>query len=296
VLNGADVREAFIHAKDAIYYCEAQNSQLDDNGNGIGNEKPDGRVSKHYTIGVGIILAGDDPLIGSVVSGQTLYGTPSATLWAEDITTTGTIERVFAVVAPPRYLKEIPGLPGEDPVTVDLVDNGSGRYEGTYSGFSTYGRYEIAVYAIDTEGNVSVPKGTYVFQGVGPDLFEDDDTLDDAKVIILDYERAQRHTFHDQGDEDWVKFYGIAGENYAIKTDNLDSNCDTVITLYDADGKVVEVPKDDRWYGEYEELTWRCDAEGVYHIKVTPVMQKECTTSRSPSLSLRILVRIQDTT
>ncbi|RLI51457.1 MAG: hypothetical protein DRP09_19280, partial [Candidatus Thorarchaeota archaeon] len=73
ILNGMRVRHAFVNARNSISYCGAQTPCMDDNGNGIGNEKMDGLVSGYYTIGVGIMLAGDAPVIGSVCSGQTIY-------------------------------------------------------------------------------------------------------------------------------------------------------------------------------------------------------------------------------
>jgi hypothetical protein len=266
VLNGANVRDAFVQARGAMEYCAGQSGGLDDTGNGVANEKADGNVARYYTLGVGIMLAGDDPVIGSVVPGQTLHGTTTASVWAENITTTGSIQKVWAVVSAPGYLQE---MGGGSVSTVELTDAGGGHYEGSLSGLTTYGRYEVGVYAMDTEGNVSAPKGTYVYQEVGPDLYEEDDNAGKARVIVISYQDAQRHNFHDQGDEDWVKFYGVAGESYEIKTENLGANCDTVISLYGGSGTtLVAAPKDDFGYGEGELLSWVCPADGVYYVKV----------------------------
>jgi sugar lactone lactonase YvrE len=266
ILNGMNVRDAFINAKNAMYYCAGQSPQMDDNSNGIGNEKLDGLLSREYSIGVGIMLAGDDPVVGSISPGQTLYdGSTSATIWAEDVTTTGAIDKVWAVITSPGALND----PVSDIPTVELVDDGSGHYEGTYNDFSTYGSYDIAVYAMDMDGNVSLPKETYVYQEIGPDLYEDDDNFNDAGVLIMDYEEAQRHNFHDQGDQDWVKFYGISGESYEIKTVDLEENCDTVIMLYDeTEDPVLEAPFDDGLKGEDELLSWQCTSDGVYYLVV----------------------------
>jgi DNA-binding beta-propeller fold protein YncE len=266
VLNGANVRDAFVQARGAMEYCAGQSGELDDTGNGIANEKADGNIARYYTLGVGIMLAGDDPVIGSVVPGQTLYGTASATIWAENITTTGTIQKVWAVVSAPGYLKD---LGGGIVSTVELTDMGGGHYERSVSGLTIYGRYVVGVYAMDTEGNVSVPKVTYVYQEVGPDLYEEDDTAGKARVIVVDFKEVQRHNFHDQGDEDWVKFYGVAGESYEIKTENLSSNCDTMISVYGSSGQtLVAGPRDDFPNGEGELLSWICPMDGVYYVKV----------------------------
>ncbi|MFC1533602.1 CARDB domain-containing protein [Thermodesulfobacteriota bacterium] len=72
-------------------------------------------------------------MIGSVCSGVILYGTISATIWAENITTTGAIDKVWAVISSP-------GNPEIDPPTIELIFNAStDKYEGVYNDFSTYG-------------------------------------------------------------------------------------------------------------------------------------------------------------
>ena len=164
VANGSNVRNAFLHGKDAIKYaCRGQTPQMDDNGNGTGNEKADGVLARNYTIGAGIMLAGDDPIIGSVSPAQTLSGESSATLWAKDVTTTNTISNVWAVITPPGYTSD-PSNPVTDLPVLALSHTGGGRYEGIYSGFSSEGTYEVAVHAIDQDGNVSVALSNDCFQ------------------------------------------------------------------------------------------------------------------------------------
>jgi hypothetical protein len=197
-----------------------------------------------------------------------LQGETSATIWAEDVTTTGTIDKVWAVITPPGSSLGSSAEPVTDSPTVTLSPAGNGRYEGTYNDFSTYGTCQIAVYAMDMDGNVSLPKETKVHQEVGPDSYEEDDTASQANIIVLNNVEAQRHTFHDAGDQDWVTFYGLSGETYTIQASNLGTNCDAVIELYDSDGTRLLPPKDDGWLGEDEVLDWSCDADGVYYVKV----------------------------
>jgi sugar lactone lactonase YvrE len=269
VLNGANVRESFLHAKNAIAYaCPNQTPNLDDNGNGIGNEKLDGQLARNYTIGVGIILAGDDPVIGSISPEQTLHGQTSATIWVEGVTTTGSIDKVWAVITPPGYGTGSPSDPVTDSPTVTLAPVGNGRYEGTYSSFTTFGTYDMAVYAMDTDGNISLPKETRVSQAVGPDVYEEDDTSSQATVIVLNDVEAQRHTLHDGGDQDWVMFYGLSGETYTIEVSNLGTSCDAVVELYGTDGTTLLDSRDDGLSGEDELLDWLSPAEGVYYVKV----------------------------
>jgi len=163
-----NVRDSFIHAKNAIFFLgQEQTPQLDDNSNGVSNEKSDGILARHYTLGVEIMLAGDDPLIGEVSPEQSLSGNTSASIFAKNVTTTGTIDKVWAVITHPDY-DYIPGIPIIDMPTINLVYNSSSeRYEGTYTDFSTCGRFHIAIYAMDTQSNLSIPSETNVVQTIG---------------------------------------------------------------------------------------------------------------------------------
>ena len=171
VANGANVRNAFIQSKDAINpSCRKQNPQLDDNGNGIGNEKADGNLAKNYTIGMGVMLGGDNPIVNSVSPAQALSGETTATIRAGHVTTTGTIEKVWAVITPPGYGPGLCETPEAYLPTVVLTHKADGSYEGTYDGFGTSGTYGVAVYAMDQNGNVSMPVETTVTQGAGHEI------------------------------------------------------------------------------------------------------------------------------
>ena len=199
-------------------------------------------------------------MIGSVCPEQTIDG--SVTLWAEDVTTTGTISKVWAVISPPGY------TPTLNNVRADPLWAVAGT-RGVYSDLPVFGTYAVAVYAMDTEGNTSLPAETTVKQGTGPDVFEKDDTFGQSNVIILNHETAQQHNFHDAGDADWVRFFALSGQTYTIETSHLDSRCDTVIELYDIDGITPLLKKDVWYYGIDEILEWPCPRDGVYYVKIT---------------------------
>jgi sugar lactone lactonase YvrE len=270
VSNGMNVRDAYLHGKRALSFLGSnQEPFLDDNGNGIGNEKADGQVALSYTIGFGITLGADDPLIGSVSPPQTLTGQASTIVWAKDVTSTGNIVRVWAVITPPAA-SQTPGFPVTYLPTFDLVyDAGMNRYEGTYFQFNTQGQYTVAIYATDVEGNISLPSTTTVTQTGTLDPYEDDNIPGRASVVVLNDTLSQGHTFHAAGDLDWVKFYALSGEAYEVKTENLGARCDTVLTLYDSDGATVIRTVDDSTAGEGELLTWQCGEDDVYYIMVT---------------------------
>ncbi len=175
VANGANIRDAFFHGKNAMELLhDNQTPHLDDNGNGDGNEKPDGNLARNYTIGAGVVLAADDPIVGSVYSVQTQGGETSATIRADGATTTGVMSKVWAVVTPPDYSLGNPTAPVTELPTFELSKVSDSGYEGTYNRFDLPGAYHIAVYAMDDEGNVSMPKTTTVLRnaivGVSPDI------------------------------------------------------------------------------------------------------------------------------
>ena len=169
VFGGTNIYDAFTLSSSAISFSiESQTPLLDDNGNGIGNEKEDGLVSIDSFIGNGTEIGGDIPYIGSVSPEQDLSGTTSTIIWAEGIITTGTTEKVWAVIKTPDSIPGSSDIPVTDLPILDLKDAGNdGRYEGTYNEFDLNGIYEINIYAKDTNGNISLPKATKVNQEAG---------------------------------------------------------------------------------------------------------------------------------
>ena len=276
VMNGATVCDAFAYAAHAVLLVCRQTPWLDDTGDGIYNTKQDGLVARSYHIGAGILLAGDDPIIWSIVGEQEIFGTTTATISVDGVTTTGTIARVTAVVRAPGVDPEYTG----DLPTFDLPSAGSGHYEASYDGFTTFGTYHVAVTAVDGEGNVSVPVETTVVKLDGPDRYEEDDTSEQANWIGVDafptMVADQTHNFHDEPDEDWVMFFGAVGDVITVETLNLGPNCDTDIQLYRHDLTPVLDPEthepvenDDRVGMDFSSyLVWTVDEDAFCFVRV----------------------------
>jgi DNA-binding beta-propeller fold protein YncE len=265
VFNGANVRDAFRTATAAVGYAgSGQSALLDDNGNGIGNEAGlDGRLAHTYTIGFGIQLFGDAPVIEAIAPEITLTGQNSAKVWVENVTSTGTIEKVWAVITPPGF------TPDDDLPVVTLSPTGNGRYEGAYSNFVRFGLYRVAVYAKDANGSLALQKETTVRQTIGPDIYEIDDSFDRARVITLNGTLPQQHNFHDDGDQDWVRFYGVAGQVYEIKISGVGDATDPVIEIYGSDGtSLLKGPRSTGLEGEDELMIWTCPINGIYYVRI----------------------------
>ncbi|MBF0609110.1 MAG: hypothetical protein HQL61_16345 [Magnetococcales bacterium] len=168
VSSGATVYNAFKIARDTINYMKwNQTPNVDDNGNGLGNEPADGNLAETYTIGNGTQSAADMPFIGSVSPDQTLNGQQSAKIRAENVVTSDKIQKVWALIKRPDSAPSNPDEPITSLPSIDLTDIGSNAYEGTYDYFDVSGAYEIAVYAMDSKGGLSLPKATTVTQTGG---------------------------------------------------------------------------------------------------------------------------------
>ncbi|MDP2647075.1 MAG: hypothetical protein Q8P24_19240 [Desulfobacterales bacterium] len=138
--------------------------------------------------------------------------------------------------------------------------------------------------SVDTPGDAisvtALPATKTLTKTTGPDIYEDDDTFQDAKVIVLNdqnpentldgYEKIQHHTIHDEGDEDWVMLYGLAGETYKISLDSPGVNLDAVIGIYESDGQTLAIPEevDDTFSGEKEFVEWEASETGIYYVRV----------------------------
>ena len=227
IFNGATIYDAFSHARLAVQFASnGQLAEIDEDGNGVGNERGDAVSSRRRSIGTGILLAGDSPLIASASAPQVLTsGTSTARIRADGVTSTADIARVFATIAREGSSTQ--------PALVELQAVSELSYSNTYAGFTGNGVYEISIYAMDSRGNISLPKMTTVEQrqGVAGDAFEVDDTPQEASWIGVGGP-VQRHNHHDTGDQDWAKFFATTNQLITLQTENLEGRADTLIQVY----------------------------------------------------------------
>ncbi len=85
-----------------------------------------------------------------------------------------------------------------------------------------------------------------------PDDYESDNSYDTANIIILNSDTPQPRNFHEAGDQDWVKFFGLAEERYRIRATNT-GETDIAIWLYGTDGHTL-LEKEDYGAGGEEEI------------------------------------------
>ena len=167
VFVGTNLYEAYVMAKDGLETYggteRVQNPEIDDDGNGIYDGKKDGVLARRECLGKCIKTAGDIPTITSISPDQILNGQTSAAITVE-VMSVERIIRVWAVVYRPDF-SATPGIPITDLPYFDFTWNEqTGKYEGTYNGFTVSGTYTITVYAMNEPTIISLPKTTKVEQ------------------------------------------------------------------------------------------------------------------------------------
>ncbi len=268
--NGARLPIAHLLAKQAMSGATGNRQQawLDSNSDNTGDKYDISRIL-HYSLGPGILLAGDDPVLGSAGTDPVvLDGNPmQLTLWVEGVTTTGTLAEVWAQVTGP----DLDGFGGTEPVSdkVPLADVGGSRYEASYTlPGALGGTYTVGFYAEDSEGAVSIP---LTATATRMDEYEIDDTEGQASPIIVD-DPAQYHSFHTVSDEDWVTFAADAGSSYTITADPVGEEADIILEVKDPNGVIVtidDVPAGEQPLGAEVHIQAVDESnDGIYQVRV----------------------------
>jgi len=211
--------------------------------------------------------------IADVTPDMALTNDTQITLWAENvISQENDIDRVWAVVHSPVYQDHQFESSQSENLEITLVYNTSlDRYQINYNDFPNYGVYHFYVYAQDNDGNLSLPTVVTVRNKMGPDVYESDDTPEEATTIIINNKYPQLHNFHHDSDEDWMIFYGIAGIQYTFETYDVDVDSDTQVSIFKADASgslTLVINKNDQIKGKGEEFDWSCEHTGIYYVKI----------------------------
>ena len=269
IYEGDDIRKAFVYGQPAISYITRgrQVPGLSADGNEIMNEKTDGVLAKNKYIGPGFLTGGDDlPTILEVAEDVFLTsGEVTSTVWCSGVFDSDGIKNVTAEIVPPDWpVSSITELP--------LVFNGSqNRYEETCAQFTEPGDYRILYTAEDGEDNISAEKTGIVYQYTTADIYEVDDTTEEASLIVVDWGESQKHNFHDYGDTDWAWFLALPESSYTINAGTPAITADLVLTLYhESDWSVPYIEVDSGYDGDPESyvLDVTTENQGVYYVNV----------------------------
>ena len=161
VMLGYDVMECFEMAQNAMSTYQA--ALLDDDKDGLYTTNDWERAANTF-IGPSYIAAGEAPQIGEVCGNQVLSDETAATVWIGSVSSLHPVSRAWCLIIPPGHDPD-PDNPVIDLPQLDLAyDDSTGRYTVTYDGFTAPGTYIVTFYVQDEEGNVSVPRTSYIAQ------------------------------------------------------------------------------------------------------------------------------------
>lgn len=159
--TGADMKEAFDLASAAQKNVNPEQvPQLDDNGNGIGNEASDGQWLKQIGAVNGNFVTADATLdIQSLSSSSSLKSGESVTLKAKATTLSGKVDRVWAVIRPPKMdtVVDSNGTPiGSYPrLFFSKTEGVEDEWKGVWSDSVYNGEYKVVFYAQDNTRHIA---------------------------------------------------------------------------------------------------------------------------------------------
>ena len=292
VQRGQNICEAFRQAQSSIRRASGairQGALIDDNGNGLPNEKNvDGILSQSRYLGPAFVTGAEPPSIGSVTPDTELTNSTSLVLWAAEVVDATGLSNLWCVITPPDYGWTT------NAVETNLAWNAeTRRYEAAFSGFTLTGRYGCTFYAQNLSGDLSSPKQTVVFltqnQGLEPDAFEPDNQHFEASAFSVGL--SQAHTLHNTSDEDWTCFYAVSNFLYDLETVHLTNQFDSILELYlpDTNGALHLVDRVDEYgYEQGELMGLDHPADGLYYLRVSSTNYIEpgaYTLTITPTLS-----------
>jgi hypothetical protein len=307
IANGATVYKAFAYARQAITYLSLNKEisfscyplhlpLIDADRDGTANEADDYAIARARSIGLGTKFAADTPPVKPTIGSASVEEVGGEiTISAENITPAGQIQRVWAIVKPIAYC---PGHSGEktqelEEVDLEFRDGGNWIYNGP-SPFAGH-TYKVSVYAMDTDRNTSDPKEAKAYHP-GGDIYEDpdgngiyDDDPSQANVIVVNHPTPQPHTFHTFNgvcDRDWVKFYGVEGQNYTIEADNLVNPYPIDIKIYRGSELSFIVHNQmlpDEGSASYP---FSCPGDGIYYVMLSS--SEACSSDETMSYDLKV--------
>jgi hypothetical protein len=154
-------------------------------------------------------------------------------------------------------------IPANQAATLaDRILNGSGNQGGARA---VYLASQHSADYFPLEAGATQP-GENPVPGPNPDTFENDDLCSRAKIITTDGV-AQRHTFHYDGDQDWVRFEAQDDKSYEIVVSGVGDLADPVIFLYDTCGAAPGTFEGNA-FGNTVRLIWNATKNGYYYIQL----------------------------
>ncbi|MBN1640431.1 MAG: hypothetical protein JXA09_04275 [Anaerolineae bacterium] len=153
--------------------------------------------------------------------------------------------------------------PGANGITIYFPAQPS-AWDSAYDGENGY-----LAFTADTRWDDFLVAYLKASEACDPDPYEPDNAPQDAAPIGVDGV-PQSHGFCPESDAaDWVSFAAQQGRTYTIETSDLEAYSDTVIRLYDVDGRTLLAEDDDSGAGWASRLAWTSPATARYYVQVS---------------------------
>jgi nitrate reductase NapAB chaperone NapD len=169
IFNGQDIKNAFESVLEISMFkfnnsaILPQTPQINTNGNDIYNEDIDINTVHNVYIGNGHYQQTGLPMISEISPVQTIAANTSTEITANGVWAKNGIDTVFAQIIPTNTnSNKIDIFSNDNPVIELQYEQDSNQYKGISDQFFHEGTYLIVVYAIDINGNLSVPMITKV--------------------------------------------------------------------------------------------------------------------------------------
>ena len=98
------------------------------------------------------------------------------------------------------------------------------------------------------------------------DAYEDDNSCEQAQEITT-VGFTQVHTFHQAGDEDWIRFQGLAGRTYVIRGQALGTVSNLALALFDRCGAPPALAAAGPAPGGDIAIIWSPVADGILYVQ-----------------------------
>ncbi len=103
------------------------------------------------------------------------------------------------------------------------------------------------------------------------DVFEPDDTKEQATTIFVGDDTPYQHTLHTPQDEDWFRFYANAQIPYQIITSDIGSDIDIQMSLYNSKGELV-VTRNEKLVDGSKSISFTSSVSDDYLIRVQDIL------------------------
>lgn len=114
----------------------------------------------------------------------------------------------------------------------------------------------------------NTPTATSGAPPVFADVYEPNNTLQDAYPTSADAPKLCDITLWPVGDQDFFQFQGKRGSAYEISTSDLDAGLDTVIKVFDPRGEEIASNDDFEIGSRRSQVTITAERDGLYYVRV----------------------------